>query len=159
MGGRRVRRRVHTRRVRYVQATIAAFAGGVGAVGPTSEIATTPQATVVSALAVLSVTALTVYRILHMAIVLSPGLVTIRGLWSTRSVRAADVLRFEPPPPYGTLLRAGLRVVLLDGRVLTAAVFGHGRLDDESVGHAECAELNRWLESGEGRSVVVPLTR
>ncbi len=80
MGGRRVRRRVHTRRVRYVQATIAAFAGGVGAVGPTSEIATTPQATVVSALAVLSVTALAVYRILHMAIVLSPGLVTIRGL-------------------------------------------------------------------------------
>jgi hypothetical protein len=151
MGGRRV----HTRRVRYVQATIAAFAGGVGAVGPTSELATTPQATVVSALAVLSVTALVVYRILHMAIVLSPGLVTVRGLWSTRSVRAADVLRFEPPPPYGTLLR----VVLLDGRVLTAAVFGHGRLDDESVGHAECAELNRWLESGEGRTAVVPLTR
>lgn len=87
----------------------------------------------VPALAVPSVTALAVYRILHMAIVLSPGLVTIRGLWSTRSVRAADVLRFEPPPPYGTLLRAGLRVVLLDGRVLTA-VFGHGRLDDESLG-------------------------
>ncbi len=146
-----MRRRVYTRRVRYVQATIAAFAGGVGAVGPTSEIATTPQATVVPALAVLSVTALAVYRILHMAIVVNPGLVTIRGLWSTRSVRAADVLRFEPPPPYGTLLRAGLRVVLLDGRVLTAAVFGHGRLDDESVGQAECAELNRWLESGEGR--------
>ena len=155
MGGRRV----YTRRVRYVQATIAAFAGGVGAVGPTSELATTPQATVVSALAVLSVTALVVYRILHMAIVLSPGLVTVRGLWSTRSVRAADVLRFEPPPPYGTLLRAGLRVVLLDGRVLTAAVFGHGRLDDESVGHAECAELNRWLESGEGRTAVVPPMR
>ena len=154
-----MRRRVYTRRVRYVQATIAAFAGGVGAVGPTSEIATTPQATVVPALAVLSVTALAVYRILHMAIVVNPGLVTIRALWSTRSVRAADVLRFEPPPPYGTLLRAGLRVVLLDGRVLTAAVFSHGRLDDESVGHAECAELNRWLESGEGRTAVVPPMR
>ncbi|WP_166487425.1 hypothetical protein [Geodermatophilus obscurus] len=128
--------------------------------GPTSQLATTSQTTVVSApLAVLSVTALAVYRILHVAIVLSPGLVTIRGLRSTRSVRAADVLRFGPPPPHGTLLRAGLRVVLLDCRVLTAAVSGHGGLDDESVGHAECAELNRWLESGEGRSAVVPLMR
>ncbi|MDP9428153.1 MAG: hypothetical protein M3Q47_04420 [Actinomycetota bacterium] len=126
----------------------------MGAVGPTPEFTTTPLANMVSALAVLSVAGLAVYRILHMAIAVTPGRVTVRGFWTTRSVRAADVLRFEPPPPYGTLLRAGLRVVLIDGRVLTACVFGLGQLDDESIGHAECAQLNRWLESGHGRTAL-----
>jgi hypothetical protein len=73
--------------------------------------------------------------------------VTNRRLAWTNRVPASEVVRFEPPPPYGTYRRTGLRIVLRDSRVLSATAFTKGRLDAASVGVAECAERNSWLES------------
>lgn len=63
-------------------------------------------------------------------------------------------MRFEPPPPYGGLWRNGLRVVLLDGRVLYAGVFGKGPLDGAHVGVDESAEVNEWLAEQRNGSTV-----
>jgi len=72
-------------------------------------------------------------------------------------VPARDIVRFEPPPPNGTLRRTGIRIVLTDGRVLSATAFTKGRGDSDSVGVAECAELNAWLATQRDAQVAPPL--
>lgn len=47
-----------------------------------------------------------------------------------------------------------LRIVLRNGRALSATAFTRGKMDGASVGVAECAELNAWLK---GQHQVAPL--
>lgn len=97
------------------------------------------------------------YALFRSGILIEPGLLTNRRMLWTNHVPARDIVRFEPPPPNGALRRTGLRIVLVDGRILSATAFTKGRGDSESVGVAECAELNAWLETQRGAQVAPPL--
>ncbi|WP_147251953.1 hypothetical protein [Blastococcus sp. TF02-09] len=155
-------RRVYTRRARILLAALVLVMASVCALGLGSEIAVTDVAVGrVVGFGILALGLLTAHRLMRMAIVVTPGRVTLRGLWRTRMLSAGDVVRFEPPPPYGmgTLRHSGLRVVLTDGGAVSAGVFEVGQIDGPSVGVAECAELNHWLrfQGGlDGSAIRVP---
>ena len=140
-------RRVYTRRSRTVLAALVLFMASVIAAGLGSEIAATdPSGARALGVGLFALGLLVAYRLVRMALIVTPGRVTVRGLRGNRSVPAGDVARFEPPPPYGAFRQSGLRVILTSGRTLTAVVYQVGQLDGPSVGVAECAELNRWLD-------------
>jgi hypothetical protein len=133
------------------------FFGALALIGPASEfgvyrswILGVPFVAIV-----LTVVAWTTYGVLRTGILIEPGLVTNRRMLRTSRVPAGDIVRFEPPPPYGTIRRTGIRIVLVNGKVLSATAFAKGQLDKDSVGTVECAELNAWL-SAQAR-VVRPL--
>ena len=140
-------RRVYTRRLRTVHVALTLFVTMVVAVGPTSEFVVGNHG-VAATIAGATFTAglLGCIGLLRRAIVVTPGLVTIRGLCTTSRVPAWEVARFEPPKPYGKVFgRVALRVVLVDGRVRYGGCFTNTRIDGGGVGVEECAELNRWL--------------
>ena len=84
--------------------------------------------------------------LLRRATMVTPGLVTIRGLCTTSRIPAWEVARFEPPPPYGRVFgRVALRVLLTDGGVRYSGCFTNTPVDGDGVGVEECNELNRWL--------------
>jgi hypothetical protein len=144
-------RRVYARRSRTVLAALVLFMASVIAAGLGSEIAATnPSGARAIGVGLFALGLTIAYRLVRMAVVVSPGLVTVRGLWGNRSVPAGDVIRFDPPPPYGAFRQSGVRVRLTNGRTLTAVVYQVGQLDGPSVGVAECAELNCWLHSQKG---------
>ena len=47
----------------------------------------------------------------------------------TYNVRWSEIDRIDPPPPYGTLRKAGLRINLLDGRVVSSSLYAAGPLN------------------------------
>lgn len=139
-------RRVYTRRLRTVHVVLVLVMSTVGVVGFVPEIAPGhPRATVTIGSVVFLVGLSFCAAILRRAIVVTPGLVAVRGLVTTRRIPAAAVARFEPPPPYGKLWRPGLRIMLADGDMLTSGAFCSEPVDSASTGVAECNELNTWL--------------
>jgi hypothetical protein len=139
------RQRVYTRRSRIFLVALTLFAGSVVAIGAPAEFLVDASMRRLAVCGVLGLAAWAAYRIHRMAMVVSPGLLTIRGFWRSRAVRASDIVGFEPPPPYGVLRRAGMQVVLISGQVVSAGIFAKGKLDSEAVGVAEATELNDWL--------------
>jgi hypothetical protein len=127
--------------------------------GPAPEfgIYDTWQIGVTFVIAVLAADTYVTYRAIRCGILVQPGWMTNRRMLWTNRVPAQDIARFEPPPSYGALGRTGIRVVLHDGRVLSATAFSKGKIDDDSVGVAECAELNAWLETQTATHVAPPL--
>jgi hypothetical protein len=139
------RQRVYTRKSRIFLVALTLFAGSVVAIGAPAEFLVDTSMRRVAVCGVLGLGAWAAYRIHRMAMVVSPGLLTIRGFWGSRTLRASDIVRFEPPPPYGALRRAGMHVVLISGQVVSAGIFAKGKLDSEAAGVAEANELNDWL--------------
>ena len=137
--------RLYTRGTRTVLVVVVLFMTVVLAIGPTTEFFADLGTALAVGCLVLALGVTLAVRIQRMAIVSSPGRITIRGVWATRTVAASEIVRFEPPRAYGALRRTGLRVVLTSGRVLYADAFNKGPIDDDAVGVAESAELNRWL--------------
>jgi hypothetical protein len=121
------------------------FMTAVLAVGPTTEFFADIGTALAAGCVIIGLGVTLAVRIDRIAIVSSPGRITIRGVWASRSGAASEIVRFEPPRAYGALRRTGLRVVLTSGRVLSADAFSKGPLDDDAVGVAEAAELNQWL--------------
>src|SRR3712207_4502875 len=91
--------RVYTRRFRTFFSALA-LAMGLGAVeGPTRDLAVEDVSTArTSGLCALALALLVAYRFMRMAIVVTPGRLTLRGFWRARSLPATDIARFEPPP-------------------------------------------------------------
>jgi hypothetical protein len=140
-------RRVYTRRLRTAHVAILLVLTTALALGPPSELIAGDHALAVTIASVTFLAGLLgCFAILRRSVVVTPGLVTIRGLLTTRRVPAADVARFEPPPPYGKVLgRVALRVVLMDGQVRHSGCFTNTEMDRDGAGREECAELNAWL--------------
>lgn len=147
-------RRVYTRRLRTVHVAMLVFTSSVVAIGPASEFGADDPAvrtTIVVLAAVAGV--LGCVALTRRAVVVTPGLITIRGLLTTRRIPAEDVVGFEPPVPYGKVVgRVALRVRLVDGRAFSAGVFANTPLDRNRAGRHECDELRRWLALENGRA-------
>jgi hypothetical protein len=141
-------RRFYTRRARrWWLSGFAWFFGAIALSGPAVEFGVYQSwwRGLLAVVIVLAAVGVTTYGALRSGIVIEPGLVTNRRMLITNRVPAADVVRFDAPPPYGTARRTGIRIVLVTGKVLSATAFSKGLLDKGSVGTAECAELNAWL--------------
>lgn len=139
-------RQIYTRRTRYFFAALLVGVGGFGAAvfsATAMDSHNLGQWTAAGVFTLLTLSS--VLRVMRMSLVVSPGEVVIRNFFTSTQIAAAEVARFDPPPRYGSAGPTGLRVVLRSGRVLSAHVFAHGKLDKQSVGHAEAEELNAWL--------------
>ena len=153
-------RRFYTRRAkRWLVPAFAWFCGAITLMGPAAEfgIYDTWQIGVTCAAAVLAVDIYVTYRASRWGVLVEPGWMTNRRMLWTNRVPAHDITRFEPPPSYGAIARSGLLVVLHDGRVLSATAFTMWRIDDDSAGSAECAELNAWLDTQRATPTAAPL--
>jgi hypothetical protein len=128
-------------------------------IGPASEfgIYDTWQIGMPFVVAVLAGGVCITYGAIRSGILVEPGRMTNRRMLTTNRVSSRDIARFEPPPAYGAIRRTGIRIVLFDGRVLSATAFTKGKMDNDSVGVAECAELNAWLENQNHGHVATPL--
>jgi hypothetical protein len=136
------------------------FCAAIAVMGPAQEFGfyDTWQTGVPFVAAVVAGAGYLTYGAIRCGILVEPGWVTNRRILWARRVTAGDIAGFEPPPPYGTLRRTGIRIALRDGRVLSATAFARWKLDDDSMGVPECAELNAWLETqAEGTQVAPPL--
>jgi hypothetical protein len=140
-------RRVYTRQLRTVHVALILFISMVVAVGPTGEFVIGNHALAATIAGVTYAAGLlSSVAVFLRAIVVTPGLVTLRGLCTTRHIPAWEVARFEPPRPHGKVFgRVALRVVLVDGRVRYVGCFTNTQVDAGDVGVEECKELNRWL--------------
>ena len=152
-------RRCYARRSkRWLIPAFTWFWVAIAALGPAEEFGfyDTWQIGVPFVAAVLAGAGYLTYGAIRCGILVEPGWMTNRRLlWADR-VAAGEIAGFEPPPPYGALRRTGIRIALRDGRVLSATAFSRWKLDDESMGLAECAELNAWLETQATGTEVAP---
>lgn len=137
-------RRVFARRYGTVLYAFVVLMGTVLSVGPTAEAFAGDPGRIRSATAtVAGVVTVLAWRILRLAVVVTPGRVVIRNLLMTHRIRVNDIDRFEPPK--GTF-RAGIRLVRRSGRFTSATAFTRmSNFDSEDRGLLETAELNAWL--------------
>lgn len=153
-------RRFYTRRARqWLIPVFAWFFAALALVGPGPEFGlyNTWQSGVPIAFVVVTASTFVTYGAFRSGVLVEPGWVTNRRMLWTNRVPANDIARFEPPPAYGTVRRTGIRIVLHDGSIISAAAFAKGKVDNDSLGVAECAELNTWLETQRGIHVAPPL--
>jgi hypothetical protein len=147
--------RVYTRRLRYGQATAAWVVIALLAAMSSVTLGRHHAAAITVVCVLLALGLLFVARLVRRAIVVTPGWVTLRGLIRTRYLPAANVSRFEYPPRTFTSYGKGLRIVLVDGRVIYSGVFAPNQFDSKLAGVAETDELNSWLAQQGGSTVHV----
>lgn len=81
-----------------------------------------------------------------------PDGLIVRNVFRRYDIDWADVEAIERPPPYGALRDAGLRIVLRDGRRISAALFGAGPFSRPTHADAVVSALRRDLQQyGEAR--------
>jgi len=72
-------------------------------------------------------------RIARLGIFAGPDQLAVRNYFRTYRIAWQDISAFEMPPRHGTLRNAGLRIHLLDNRVISATLYARGGIDS---GHA-----------------------
>jgi hypothetical protein len=150
-------RRLYARRLRTVHMAFILFFGTLFSIGPFGGVGNHRVAATAGG-AIFGIALLACIAVLRRGIVVTPDLVTVRGLVTTRRIPAATIARFEPPPGYGTWWRPGMRIVLTDGRIRTCGAFTNTPVDAGRAGTRETDELNLWLaarsESGASTSAL-----
>jgi hypothetical protein len=151
-------RRVYRRRLRTVHVAVILVLGTLFSIGPTDGGGNHRVAATVAGV-VFGISLLACGAVLRRGIEVTPDLVTVKGLLTTRRIPAAMIARFEPPPAYGKWWRPGLRIVLIDGHMRTSGAFTNTPVDHGETGTPETNELNRWLalRSPEAASTADPL--
>ena len=90
-------------------------------------------------------------RIVRLGIYAGPDQLVVRDYFRTYRVDWTAIAGFEPPPPYGALRKAGLRIRLADGRLISATLYAPNGLD---TGHRATldviGQLSRLLEQRTG---------
>jgi len=79
-------------------------------------------------------------RIANLGIFAGPDQLVVRDYFRTYRIRWEQISGFEKPPPYGTLRKAGLRIHLSDGRVISATLYGRSGADS---GHAASVAVEK----------------
>jgi hypothetical protein len=152
-------RRLYARRLRTVHVAFILFFGTLLSIGPLDGVGDHRVAATAGG-AIFGITVLACIAVLRRGIVVTPDLVTVRGLVTTRRIPAATIAGFEPPPAYGTWWRPGMRIVLTDGRIRTCGALTNTPVDAGHAGTRETDELNLWLaarsESGASTTSALP---
>jgi hypothetical protein len=137
-------RRLYTRQLRTFHVAVILFLGTCFSIGPVNGVGSHRTAATAAGV-IFGVSLLACIAVLRRGIEITPDLVTVRGLLTTRRIPAATIARFEPPPTYGKWWRPGLRIVLTDGRIRTRGAFTNTPVDGGRSGTPETNELNLWL--------------
>jgi hypothetical protein len=58
-----------------------------------------------------------------------PDHVVVRDYFRTYQIRWSEISSFEVPPPYGTWRNSGLRIRLVDGRLISASLYARNPFD------------------------------
>jgi hypothetical protein len=72
-----------------------------------------------------------------------PERLVVRDFFRTYQIRWPEIASFEMPAPYGTWRKSGLRIHLIDGRVISATLYGRGQLDTGRAVRTVVQELDR----------------
>jgi hypothetical protein len=80
-------------------------------------------------------------RCWRLAIVAGPDHLVVRNYFRTVRISWQNIAGFEPPPPYATLGKSGLKIRLTDGRVIAATAGGRTQYDTGRVQAALMREL------------------
>ncbi len=78
-----------------------------------------------------------------MGIFAGPGHVVVRNYFRTYRIAWAEISGFEEPPPYGTFRKAGLRIHLSDGRLISATLYGRSGVDSGKAARKVVGELEQ----------------
>lgn len=96
------------------------------------------------------------YRLIRMGIVVNGTRLTVRNLWRTWSVDAADIAWFAPSLRKVSFLHSGILIRLTNTsqpRIRVASIFGYAFLKFSQGGVRQSAELTTWLlDAHEGRA-------
>jgi hypothetical protein len=68
-------------------------------------------------------------RAARAAIVAEADHLVVRDIHRTYQIGWQEIARFETPPPYGTWRKAGLRIHLIDGQMISVIAYAQGLLD------------------------------
>jgi len=94
-------------------------------------------------------------RTARLAIVARPDQLVVRDFFRTYRARWSEIASFELPPPYGTWRKAGLRIRLVDGRLISATLYAQNRFNTgRRSTRAVVQELNRLLQQNSGHTDV-----
>jgi hypothetical protein len=100
-------------------------------------------------IALLAVGGITIcYRLIRMGIMVRGTRLTVRNLWRTWSVDAADIAWFAPSLRGVSFVHSGLLIKLVSTaqpRIRVVSVFGYAFLRGAKGGVAQSAELTTWL--------------
>jgi hypothetical protein len=89
-------------------------------------------------------------RLARMGAFTSDDGVEFRNVLHTERASWDEIDRFEPPPPYGTIRKSGLRAQLVDGRTLSASGIARGPLEGPGSAQAATDYLNELLSRHRG---------
>lgn len=67
----------------------------------------------------------------------------VRDFFRTYQLAWRDISAFEMPPRYRTWRKAGLRIHLLNGQLISATLYSRGRLDSGNAARKVIGELEQ----------------
>jgi hypothetical protein len=82
-------------------------------------------------------------RIARLGILAGPDQLAVRNWFRTYRIAWQDISAFEMPPLYGTLRKAGLRIHLLDGQVISVTLYARGIFDSSRAARTVAEELEQ----------------
>lgn len=85
-------------------------------------------------------------RIARLGIFAGPDELVVRDYFRTYRIAWPDVSAFEMPPPYGTWRKAGLRIRLHDGRLISATLYARGRIDSGTAVRTVMEKLEQFRQ-------------
>jgi Bacterial PH domain len=92
-------------------------------------------------------------RTARLGIVACPEHLVVRDYFRTYRVRWTQIAGFELPPPYGRWRKAGLRIRLLDGQLISATLYARNLFDTGRRPARDIVrELNRLLRQNSDRT-------
>jgi Bacterial PH domain len=95
-------------------------------------------------------------RTARLGIYAEPEQLVVRDYFRTYQIGWPEIASFELPPRYGTWRKSGLRIHLIDGRLISATLYRRGRLDSGRAGRTVVQELDRLRRHNTGDRPVHP---
>ncbi len=92
-------------------------------------------------------------RVARLGLFAEPSQLMVRDIFRTYKISWSEIAGFEVPPPHGTWRKTGIRIRLLDGRVISATLYTRGSLERTSLAARRVIdELARLLAESKARA-------
>jgi len=82
-------------------------------------------------------------RIARLGIFALPDELVVRNYFCSYRIQWGDISRFEMPRNYGAVRKAGLRIYLIDGRLISASLYTRGQIDSGRSARAVLGQLQQ----------------
>jgi len=94
-------------------------------------------------------------RLARLGIFAGPDELLVRNFSRAYQIRWPEIARFEMPPA-GDLRKAGLRIHLIDGRLISATLYGRRQLDSHDAARDTIQELEQLRQQYADRTADPP---